>query len=172
MTVQITIKAQGIQIVPKRLQDFDADIPKVGAGLVYGRMVAAQKRITKYPPIIRGRSQPFKTDKQRRFFFWALRNGLITVPYQRTGTYGRAWRLTRNPSKGIKSDGYTLAARAVQSGRDYTALVGGNAGGGGQAKIHGDGGWALARDVIEEEAAKLPSEISGGLVLAARRRGL
>lgn len=29
------------------------------------------------------------TDKQRRYFFWALRAGVINVPYRRTGTLGR-----------------------------------------------------------------------------------
>lgn len=172
MSVQITVKAQGIEIVPKRLQDFDSDIPKVGAGIIYGRMFAAKNRITKYPPIMRGRSQPFRTEKSRRFFFWAMREGLIQVPYQRTGTYMRAWRLTRNPSRMAKSDGYTLSARATQRGKDYTALVGGNAAGEGQAAFHKDGGWGLAQAIIEEEASKIPPEIQGGLVLAAKRRGL
>lgn len=47
--------------------------------------------IARYPPSPEGRPQPFKTDKQRRYFFWALRNGKITVPYRRTGTAGRKW---------------------------------------------------------------------------------
>lgn len=172
MSVQITVKAQGIEIVPKRLEDFDEDIPRVGAGRIYGRMFAAMNRAKKYPAISKGRRQPFRTEKSRRFFFWALKQGLITVPYQRTGTYARAWKLTRNPSRMAKSDGYTLSARAVQRGKDYTALVGGSATGEGQATFHKDGGWPLVQAIVEEEAAKLPPEISGALVLAARRRGL
>ena len=31
------------------------------------------------------------TAKQRRYFFWALKKGLITVPYVRTGKLGQGW---------------------------------------------------------------------------------
>jgi hypothetical protein len=50
-----------------------------------------QNKIANYPPSPGGRPQPFKTEKQRRYFFWALRNGKITVPYKRGGTLGRKW---------------------------------------------------------------------------------
>lgn len=43
-----------------------------------------------YPPAS-GKKQPFKTAKQRRWFFAALKRGEITVPYRRTRTLGRAW---------------------------------------------------------------------------------
>lgn len=44
-----------------------------------------QKEVKRYPPQYGG-SPPFegfKTDKQRRWFFWALREGKIQVPYKR-----------------------------------------------------------------------------------------
>jgi len=34
---------------------------------------------------------PFFTEKQRRFFFWALRSGAIDTPYNRTGTLADSW---------------------------------------------------------------------------------
>lgn len=43
-------------------------------------------------PSVRRRKQPFKTAKQRRFFFASLADGRIRVPYQRTGALGRGWR--------------------------------------------------------------------------------
>lgn len=43
-------------------------------------------------PGVRRRKQPFKTDKQRRFFFAALADGRIRVPYQRTNRLGKGWR--------------------------------------------------------------------------------
>ena len=43
-----------------------------------------------YPPKSDGPMR-FKTAKQRRYFFWALRNGRIVVPYSRTGKLGQAW---------------------------------------------------------------------------------
>lgn len=50
-----------------------------------------ERDLQKYPGT-RRRKQPFKTDKQRRFFFAALADGRIRVPYQRTGQLGRSWR--------------------------------------------------------------------------------
>jgi hypothetical protein len=43
-------------------------------------------------PGVRRKKQPFKTDKQRRFFFAALADGRIRVPYQRTNRLGKGWR--------------------------------------------------------------------------------
>lgn len=36
---------------------------------------------------------PFKTDKQRRWFFWALGQGIISVPYRRTYKLRKGWKL-------------------------------------------------------------------------------
>lgn len=44
-----------------------------------------------YPPPSR-KPQRFVSQKQRRYFFWALRAGRIQVPYQRTGDLGRGWK--------------------------------------------------------------------------------
>lgn len=49
--------------------------------------------LTDYPP----RPQrpylkpPLRTAKQRRYFFWALKQGIIKVPYTRTGKLGQSW---------------------------------------------------------------------------------
>jgi len=32
------------------------------------------------------------SDRQRRWFFWALKEGKIEIPYKRTGTLGRSWQ--------------------------------------------------------------------------------
>lgn len=50
-----------------------------------------EQNLQRYPAV-RRRKQPFKTAKQRRFFFAALADGRIRVPYQRTGNLGRSWR--------------------------------------------------------------------------------
>lgn len=50
-----------------------------------GMFVAAKEvesALKSYPPE-RHAKQPFKTLKQRRFFFWALRQGIIEIPYIR-----------------------------------------------------------------------------------------
>lgn len=49
--------------------------------------------LAKYPSASR-KKQAFKTAKQRRFFFAALKNGAISVPYSRTGDLGSKWEET------------------------------------------------------------------------------
>ena len=46
--------------------------------------------LTDYPPPSTGKMR-FKTAKQRRYFFWAVSNGVIQVPYVRTGKLGQSW---------------------------------------------------------------------------------
>jgi hypothetical protein len=56
------------------------------------REYPAQKSVTRNQAF--GRT--FESERQRRWFFWALRSGRIQVPYQRTGALGRAWRIVRS----------------------------------------------------------------------------
>ena len=48
-------------------------------------------QIAVYPPPPVGYRMVWKSEKQRRWFFAALREGRISVPYRRTGTLGRRW---------------------------------------------------------------------------------
>lgn len=48
-------------------------------------------QIAIYPPPPSGYRMVWKSEKQRRWFFAALREGRISVPYRRTGTLGRRW---------------------------------------------------------------------------------
>lgn len=51
-----------------------------------------QREVARYPrPPKAGDFPGFKSSKQRRWFFWAMQNGKITVPYRRTGTLGKSW---------------------------------------------------------------------------------
>jgi hypothetical protein len=45
----------------------------------------------KYVTRKRAYGKSFFTRKQQRYFFWALKEGIIDVPYKRTGTLGRSW---------------------------------------------------------------------------------
>lgn len=42
----------------------------------------------------------FFTAKQQRYFFWALKNGVIDVPYNRTGTLSAGWKVRYNLGAG------------------------------------------------------------------------
>lgn len=52
---------------------------------------AVLPELAKYPAPS-GKAQPFKSSKQRRFFFAALRRGQISVPYRRTGRLGSSFK--------------------------------------------------------------------------------
>lgn len=55
---------------------------------LWGKAVAA--RIKRYPAQVPGRKHTFRSDRERRGFFYHLRKGNIRVPYRRTRTLGRA----------------------------------------------------------------------------------
>lgn len=55
-------------------------------------LLSLQDALTDYPgPPMRPYPKMLRTEKQRRWFFWALKQGLIQVPYQRTGKLGQSW---------------------------------------------------------------------------------
>lgn len=58
----------------------------------HNSMATAQDFIANYPPPPSGWHMRFVSERQRRYFFWALNAGIIKVPYRRTGTLGRRWR--------------------------------------------------------------------------------
>jgi hypothetical protein len=97
-----------------------------------------RKRLAKYPGKSAG-AQPFVSDKQRRFFFAALREGRIQVPYRRTGTLGRKWT-----SKVTVTD--TDVAGFVGTTAPYAPFVQGF---GAQARIHA-GNWQTEQDVAAD----------------------
>lgn len=57
--------------------------------LATGKEIEA--RMKSYPPRRHGIPVVFVSARQRRYFFWALKSGEITVPYRRSGTLGRRW---------------------------------------------------------------------------------
>lgn len=65
--------------------------------------------LTDYPPPSSGKMR-FKSAKQRRYFFWAVSNGVIQVPYVRTGKLGQSWtwKITTTPNGLRGEDGTNL----------------------------------------------------------------
>lgn len=95
-------------------------------------------RLAKYPGKSTG-TMTFVSDKQRRFFFAALRSGAIQVPYRRTGTLGRKW-----------------TSKVTFTDDDVMGFVGNNApyapyvqGFDTQARIHA-GNWQTDQSVADE----------------------
>lgn len=96
-------------------------------------------QIAVYPPPPSGYRMVFKTERQRRFFFAALRDGRITVPYQRTGTLGRRWTTSVSHSGAdIRGEvgNITVYGPFVQSAEA-------------QAPVH-QGRWRTAERVVQE----------------------
>ncbi|KPJ95378.1 MAG: hypothetical protein AMJ53_02840 [Gammaproteobacteria bacterium SG8_11] len=75
--------------LPKRFAKAGGDLEKELRQTMDQALYHIQDSVPSYPVASR-KPQPFKSDKQRRFFFWALRSGRISVPYRRTGTLGRS----------------------------------------------------------------------------------
>ncbi len=98
-----------------------------------------------YPgPPQRPYPQMLRTEKQRRYFFWALKNGLIQVPYVRRGKLGQSWTTsvtaTGNGLHGIVGTNLKYAAYVMNSER--------------QALIHRQN-WRTDRQAVEVNRAEI-----------------
>lgn len=160
----LSVQVKGAELVSKGLENLADEIPKISAGRIYGRMYAAKIQLQRCPPQTNA-PQPFKTDKQRKFFFAALKDGRIKVPYQRTRTLAEGWEIQRTPSAQRNSQGYSLTNAVA-----YAEMVHGNAYGAGQIAYH-RGNWPLMRDKVENEIKSLPQEIENNIKMVARRSG-
>ena len=67
----------------QRMAEYPDKLDKLMKAGMDDAFVVIQGEVDPVPPASR-RPQPFKSDKQRRFFFWALGKGIIEVPYPRT----------------------------------------------------------------------------------------
>ncbi len=84
--------------------------------------------LTDYPAQSKGKMR-FKTAAQRRYFFWAVQNGIITTPYVRTGKLGQSWtwKVDATPSGLRGTVGTNLSyAPWVQSKPDQARIHRGN----------------------------------------------
>lgn len=94
--------------------------------------------------------QPFKSERQRRWFFWALASGLISSPYQRSGKLANSWKARRSG----------WSDWAIENSQIYAYLVVGR---NNQAGYH-EGHWWVAEDVIEEDVSELSEEITDAIM--------
>lgn len=105
--------------------------------LAYSAMVRVGRNavvfMSTYPARFSGRGPGFVSDKQRRYFFAALRAGRIQVPYQRSGILGRAWHLEARGKERLEVTNTTRYAPYVQLRPT-------------QARIH-QGRWQTVEDV-------------------------
>lgn len=100
----IDVSVTGLDKVMKRLEKLGPEAGAAGtvAATNYLLNVIENKEIPESKSVFRGSRTmaygvPFFTEKQRRFFFWAVRNGVIDLPYKRRGKAGgmqSEWKVT------------------------------------------------------------------------------
>jgi len=101
---------------------------------------ALQADVAKYPAQYAGHPAfHFVSERQRRWFFAALRQGRIQVPYRRTGTLGRSWT--------TKIEGFAGEMRGIVGNvREYARWVQDRER---QYYLHA-GRWPTIQDVVEK----------------------
>ena len=116
------------------------------------------KDIADYPePPGPGSFKGFVSDKQRRWFFAALRRGEITVPYVRTGTLGRRWTTrVRGSADGVEG--------TVGNNTEYAPFVQGKSQ---QAQIH-QGRWETIEQVLEDNEQVIVADFNRAIEKALR----
>ncbi len=84
------------KFVIKGLAEFQKELGRVNAAFLLKAptkkaMNHLWRRLQVYPARAEKKKMKFKSAKQKRYFFWALSQGLIRVPYMRTRLLGRSW---------------------------------------------------------------------------------
>ncbi len=94
--IKIEIDQGQFQRLTAKLASFERQ--QVVHQTVHDTAVFMQGKMREYPPQIsvtraQAYGQTFQNDKQRRWFFAALRRGELTIPYKRTGHLADMWRV-------------------------------------------------------------------------------
>jgi hypothetical protein len=97
----------------------------------------------------------FQSDKQRRWFFWALNSGLINVPYRRTQTLSSGWHKVRSGIMGYIVN-YTPYAVFVMGERK-------------QSRHEQMVGWKKPSEIIDERIEKIKKIIDEAAKKAIRK---
>lgn len=130
--IQISVKAGEVDKTLARFRG--ADI----LGAAFSRIQRPlEEALATYPPPSH-KKQPFRTVRQRRYFFWALRTGKLQVPYRRTDKLKRGWR-ARIDLRG------TEATLNISNSVDYAEGVMGKR----QWKYH-QGTWTQAQVTVKK----------------------
>lgn len=139
-----TVRVEGLDDLLRKLGKMGPGVykPAIAEGAAHIKSVIAT-----YPPARHG-AQPFKTVKQMRYFFYALANGLIEVPYKRgispnSEALGRRWTIA------FRDDGKTAV---IGNNASYAQIVQDDKL---QSNYHRVTGWKTDKQVAESEAREL-----------------
>lgn len=84
----------------------------------------------------------FFSDKQRRYFFWALKEGLIQVPYTRTRNLQKGWQVMK----------FGTTDHIVVNETPYASQVQGS---GMQSRMMGKIGWKDTDTIVDKKKDKI-----------------
>ena len=158
MPIDIAIKVDGLGELFRKLDHLTA--VEVLKPPMEASLLELVSFMEDYPgPPQRPYPKMLRTPKQRRYFFWALAQGIIKVPYVRTGKLGQSWtwEVTTNWAGVRGKVGTNLKyAPYVQS----KAL---------QARIH-QGNWNTDAQAVEEKRAEIIQRFRDAISEALARR--
>lgn len=149
MSVGITVEARGANQIVANIGEVDKTARPGVLNAMFRRLSQVRERVTWYPLELRDQK------------------------YQRTGTYGRGFKIFRieGAAGGIaNAQGWVLQGLASQRGRIYTQYVGGDAEGGSQAEIH-QGRWRTIYGETISAMEGLEDDVADAVANAVVRRG-
>jgi hypothetical protein len=114
----IQVEVKGIPEVQKMLLSVAS--PAVRQEVLKSVGEFAQGQMRKYPEYTyvsrkEAYGKTFQSDRQRRWFFAALRSGELKIPYPRTQTLQRGWKLEPRGSEEISLRNATSYGKYVQN---------------------------------------------------------
>ena len=160
---EIRIDVSGVDKISELITRFPGHLQEAleAAGKETASEILETEGIRKYPPVQLPRPAMPMTEKQRRWFFYALKNNLIDVPYNRGGTnsqkFGSQWYVEQS---------------------HYTTTIGNRSGYGGylvgenQAQYMASLGWRKLTDVAADKTNKIKTIYEGWLNRAVEKSGL
>ena len=146
--------ANAIRNLPAAAQDFVVDELSKYIINVY-HQYPPRKRITRKQAY--GRT--FQTAKQRRYFFWALNNGVIHVPYRRTQTLREGWQQLGKGKDSI-----------IVNEVDWSPYVMGSVNE--QSRMHHMIGWDHYDEVLDNREDKTAKVLYGAIKKSTKSVGL
>ena len=151
MSESFQLKVTGADELAKKFKGMETEaVTRLQKAMKTGVLYIHQQ-VPPYPPQGGAKGQGFKTAKQRRWFFWALRTGQITVPYRRTMTLGRS--ITTFKGKGSLSEVKPInegVRGVIGTAIPYAQYVVGPQ----QAEVH-RGKWWLLLDEVKKHLGKV-----------------
>jgi hypothetical protein len=100
----MTIQVEGLTTLLPKLQSLPLELKEevIKAATDYSLEVLKEEEPpSKYVTRKAAYGQTFQSDKQRRWFFAALGDGRISVPYHRTGQLAKSWKVSRSENGAI-----------------------------------------------------------------------